>query len=39
MTPRDHMTLTSRLLGALLVRSLVLAAGVSLIILLIVSLL
>ena len=39
MTTREHVTLTSRLLGALLVRSVMLAAGVSLIVLLIAALL
>jgi hypothetical protein len=38
MTTREHMTMTSGLLGELLVRSITLAAGVSLVILLLAAL-
>jgi hypothetical protein len=38
MTTREHMALTSTLLGELLVRSITLAAGVSIVILLLAAL-
>jgi hypothetical protein len=38
MTAREHMTLTSRLMGALVVRSVILAAAISIVTLLLAAL-